>query len=111
MRAEKNMLGPEMLPKSGTSNCSIDSFDVHTRESKNSYSRSGLSDDSGLFAPLSCGSVDVTAQNLDFTQVSVKDDSSSSSAVSEILMMQYVMLQNLLVDRQSEMHSLYAVGG
>ncbi|KAF3620693.1 putative NIPA-like protein 2-like isoform X1 [Capsicum annuum] len=80
MRAEKNMLGPEMLPKSGTSNCSIDSFDVHTRESKNSYSRSGLSDDSGLFAPLSCGSVDVTAQNLDFTQVSVKDDSSSSSA-------------------------------
>ncbi|PHT44878.1 hypothetical protein CQW23_14036 [Capsicum baccatum] len=80
MRAEKNMLGPEMLPKSGTSNSSIDSLDVHTRESKNSYSRSGLSDDSGLFAPLSRGSVDATAQNLDFTQVSVKDDSSSSSA-------------------------------
>lgn len=83
MRAEKNSFGPEMIPKSGVSNASMDSLDFNTREPKNSYTRSCPSDDTGLFAPLSRGSVDVTTQNLDFTQVSVNDNCSSSSAVSE----------------------------
>ncbi|CAN4097662.1 unnamed protein product [Withania somnifera] len=69
-----------MMPKSGTSNASMDSHDVHTRESENSYGRNCPSDDSGLFAPLSQGSVDVIAQILDFTQVSLNDNCSSSSS-------------------------------
>lgn len=83
MRVEKNNLGPEIIPKNGTSNASMDSFDFHTKEPKNSYSQSSPSDDSGLFAPFSRGSVDVTTQNIDFTQVSGSDNSSSSSAVSD----------------------------
>ncbi|MCD7467833.1 hypothetical protein HAX54_005479, partial [Datura stramonium] len=80
MRAEKNIVGFDMMSKSGTSNASIDSLDFHTREPKNSYSRSSPSDDSCPFTPLSCGSVDVTGQNLDFTQVSLNDSCSSSSS-------------------------------
>ncbi|XP_060175531.1 U-box domain-containing protein 35-like [Lycium barbarum] len=63
MRAEQNF---------GTSNASMECYDV---QSKNSYSRSSPSN-----APLSHGSVDVSAQNLDFTQVSVNDSCSSSSS-------------------------------
>ncbi|XP_049368407.1 U-box domain-containing protein 35-like [Solanum verrucosum] len=78
--AYKNSFGPDMMPKSGTSNASIDSLDFYSRDPKNSYTgRSSPSDDTALFAPLSRGSVDVTTQNLDFTQVSVNDNSSSSS--------------------------------
>ncbi|CAN4125054.1 unnamed protein product [Withania somnifera] len=80
LRREKNILGHEMMPKSGTSNASMDSHHVHTRESKNSYGRNCSSDDSGLFAPLSQGSIDVIAQILDFTQVSLNENCSSSSS-------------------------------
>ncbi|KAK4367276.1 hypothetical protein RND71_015156 [Anisodus tanguticus] len=59
MRSEQNI---------GTSNASMDSFDVHTIWSSPSD------------APPNRGSVDVTAQNLDFTQVSVNDSCSSSSS-------------------------------
>lgn len=84
-RPEQNIVGSEMMkPKIGPSNASMDNLDVHTRDTRNSYSRSSPSDDRGLFAPLSHGSVDITTQNLDFTQVSVKENCSSSSSVSEI---------------------------
>ncbi|XP_009780371.1 U-box domain-containing protein 35 [Nicotiana tabacum] len=80
-RPEQNIVGSEMMkPKIGPSNASMDNLDVHTKEPKNSYSRSSPSDDRGLFAPLSHGSVDITTQNLDFTQVSVKDNCCSSSS-------------------------------
>ncbi|XP_015078121.1 U-box domain-containing protein 35-like isoform X2 [Solanum pennellii] len=78
--AYKNSFGPDMMPKSGTSNASIDSPDFYSRDPKNSYTgRSSPSDDTGPFAPFSRGSVDVTTENLDFTQISVNDNSSSSS--------------------------------
>ncbi|TMW99856.1 hypothetical protein EJD97_001845 [Solanum chilense] len=78
--AYKNSFGPDMMPKSGTSNASIDSPDFYSRDQKNSYTgRSSPSDDTGPFAPFSRGSVDVTTENLDFTQISVNDNSSSSS--------------------------------
>ncbi|XP_009591658.1 U-box domain-containing protein 35-like isoform X1 [Nicotiana tomentosiformis] len=80
-RPEQNIVGSEMMKlKIGPSNASMDNLDVHTRDPRNSYSRSSPSDDRGLFAPLSHGSVDITAQNLDFTQVSVKENCSSSSS-------------------------------
>lgn len=82
--AYKNSFGPDMMPKSGTSNASIDSADFYSRDPKNSYTgRSSPFDDTGPFAPFSRGSVDVTTENLDFTQISVNDNSSSSSMVSE----------------------------
>ncbi|XP_019069764.1 U-box domain-containing protein 35-like isoform X1 [Solanum lycopersicum] len=78
--AYKNSFGPDMMPKSGTSNASIDSADFYSRDPKNSYTgRSSPFDDTGPFAPFSRGSVDVTTENLDFTQISVNDNSSSSS--------------------------------
>lgn len=75
MRSEQNI-----RPKKGLG---VDNFDTPIRRPRSSSTRNSFTDnDSEDFASLRNGSLDLTAQNVDFTRVSDGTNDGNSAAVS-----------------------------
>lgn len=71
-------------PKTSPSNISIENVEVSNRGPRSSFSRDSISDENLLNAQMPFGSLDVNAQNLDFSTTSnlSTDSASSQSTVS-----------------------------
>ncbi|XP_022962087.1 U-box domain-containing protein 35-like isoform X1 [Cucurbita moschata] len=72
-------------PKTSPSNISIENVEVSNRGPRSSFSRDSISDDNLLNAQMPFGSLDVNAQNLDFSTTSnLSTDSASSQSTREL---------------------------
>lgn len=79
---------PRERARSSPTNLSVENIDLQNRGSRSSFSRNSVSDDSHDFSgPLMFGSIDISAQSLDFsiTPHSPKESLARQSAVSEQL--------------------------
>ncbi|KAA8538725.1 hypothetical protein F0562_028294 [Nyssa sinensis] len=81
-RGGQKSVGHERLRTKTATNLSMDSIELPVRGPRNSINRNSLTGDNDFPAPLSFGSIDITTQNLDFTQVfeTPRDASPSSSS-------------------------------
>lgn len=69
-------------PKTSPTNISLENIEVPNRGSRSSFSRDSISDDNMMTAQMAFGSMDATAQSLDFSASSnLSMDSASQSTV------------------------------
>lgn len=71
-------------PKTSPTNISMENIEVPNRGSRSSFSRDSISDDNMLTAQMAFGSMDVTAQNLDFSGSNLSVDSASTQSTREL---------------------------
>ncbi|KAK2980125.1 hypothetical protein RJ640_019548 [Escallonia rubra] len=84
-REQKGVASERIRPKKGPANLSMDNFEVAVRGARNSSSRNSLADEIDFPAPLSFGSVDISARNLDFSIVADdREDGNQSSGSKEV---------------------------
>ncbi|XP_016458575.1 U-box domain-containing protein 35-like isoform X1 [Nicotiana tabacum] len=99
-RAEPKIIESEKTrPEKGPSNVVMDHLHAPSGGPMNSCSRTSLSDGSELFARINHRSVDISADNLDFTQVAIKETprngSSSYSLEAEMKRLKLELRQTL----------------
>lgn len=90
MLAERNGGGKQAKaltrerPKTSPTNISLENIEVPNRGSRSSFSRDSISDDNMMTAQMAFGSMDVTAQSLDFSANSnlSMDSAAGQSTVS-----------------------------